>query len=596
MIPGMRPKSEEVPFGTDVRGKLFDGYPQIVKKPASNPEYKLLKVKDLMAPMRDGVELCVDVYRPDVEGKKFPAILAFGMWGKDAQEAIEWNADKPQAYYDSPFWDGTMEAGNFMYTVPRGFAHVIPDPRGVGNSGGPSTRPDFIHNPDDIYDLVEWIAAQPWCNGKVGMMGPSSYSWAQAAVAQAKVPPHLVAIHPDELPYFTGDHFHGIFDTLGYHIEFGRHGNDSTVVPSNTPLPPMPSMMMQHMPKELLEARLQEALDHPDYKYNTKWYSSLRYPLKSSRAFDMLLDALHPMPIASEAHNIKIPMYLGTPWATRLYLWGTFHVYEEAATPGEQKKLIVYPPGFPPRPYIDYHDETVRWYDYWLKGIDNGIADEPPIKMFVMGLNKWKFEYEWPLARTEWTKFYLHPEGRMSTAVASTSSVPDSFTQPAPYLDPTVYCLKYETEPMPEDMEVTGPVALHLEATIDKDDTNWMVDLVDIAPEGTHQLLGNGYLKAKFRALDEAKSKPYQPIHPRQEPVPVPVGQAVEYDIQMMPTANVFKKGHRIQLIIRNQDDVLSRLGTWGVYMLPFMQTVTHQIHFGKSHLLLPVIPAGTSK
>ena len=217
--------------------------------------------------------------------------------------------------------------------------------------------------------------------------------------------------------------------------------------------------------------------------------------------------------------------------------------------------------------------------------------DEPPIKLFVMGINKWKFENEWPLARTRWTKFYLHPQGKLSTQAVSGNPAPDSFTQPAPYLDPKVYCLKYKTAPMDEDMEITGPVACHLDASIDIDDTNWMVDLVDVAPDGKRQLLSTGCLKAKFRALDENKTRPYQPIHPRQEPVPVVPGEINHYAVQMMPTANVFRKGHSAELIIRNQDDVLSRLGTWGVYMLPFMQTVTHTIHFGNSHVLLPLIP-----
>lgn len=591
MVPGLEPKAEIVPYGVDVEGKYFDGYPQLVKAEGSAQRYAVRKEKNVMVTMRDGVRLAVDIYRPDVDGERFPAIMAYGMWGKDAQEAIEWNADKPQRYYDSPFWDGTMEAGNFMYTVPRGYVHVIPDPRGIGNSEGPATRPDTVHNPADMHDLIEWIAAQPWSNGKVGMMGPSSYSWAQGEVAQNDPPPHLTALRPDEMIYFAGDHFHGIFDTLGYHIVFGRHGNDSTPATPNRALPPPPSLLMEHLPKEALEARLAEALEHPDYKYNTKWYSSLRYPMKSTWTFDMLLDALHPIPVESAAHKIKLPMYLGAPWGTRLYLWGTFHVYENASTPGACKKLMIYPPGFPPRPHTSYHDETVRWYDYWIKGIDNGIMDEPPIKIFVMGINKWKFENEWPLARTQWTKFYLHSQGRLSSdAVGSTSAV-DTFVQPAPYLDPTVYCLKYRSAPVEEDMEIIGPVACHLEASIDIDDTNWMVDLIDVAPDGERQLLSTGYLKAKFRALDEEKSKPWQPIHPRQEPVPVVPGKVERYAIQMMPTANVFKKGHSIELIVRNQDDVLSRLGTWGVYMLPFMRTVTHTIHLGNSHVLLPLMP-----
>jgi predicted acyl esterase len=233
----------------------------------------------------------------------------------------------------------------------------------------------------------------------------------------------------------------------------------------------------------------------------------------------------------------------------------------------------------------------VRWYDYWLKDIDTGILDEPPIKMFVMGINKWRFENEWPLARTEWTKFYLQPNGGLSKTVPVPGE-PESFTQPAPYLDATVYCLRYSTGALEEDLEVTGPLALYIHASIDIDDTNWMADLVDVDPEGNRQLVSAGYLKAAHRAVDETKSKPFQPIHPRQDPVPVAPGEIVEYAIAMMPTSNVFLRGHSIELIIRNQDDLLSRLGTWGVYHLPFMRTVTHTLHFGESHLLLPVIHA----
>jgi uncharacterized protein len=591
-IKGYKPTPTPVPFGTLVEGVHFDGYPQIVKHAAPAPIYAVKKQKNLRVPVRDGVRLAVDVYRPDVEGEKFPALLAWGMWGKDTQEAVGWLADKPQAYYDSPFWDGTMEAGDYNYTVPRGYAHVIPDPRGVGDSEGFGTFSIW-----DPYDIIEWIAVQSWCNGKVGMLGPSSYSASQMHVAPLK-PPHLVALHPDENMTGTGDYFHGIFDTLVYHILVGRHGNDSAWVWPNYAYSPLGPLMLD-LPD--IEERLEEALNHPDIKYNSKWYSHLKYPRKFPQVFDPLLASFRPEPYAAydpaEAYRrvpnmeeITLPIYEGTPWCTRFYIWSTFETWEHIGTPPRHKKLILYPPGFPARPYVDYHDEIVRWYDYWLKGIDTGILDEPPIKLFVMGINKWRFENEWPLARTQWTKLYLHPGGRLSAGVPSTSA-PESFTQPAPYLDPTVYCLRYSTGPLDRDMEVTGPLALYLEASIDIDDTNWMVDLVDVDPQRNRQLVSAGHLKAAHRALDAQKSKPYLPIHPMQRPVPIPPGEVIEYAIAMMPTSNVFQKGHAIELIIRNQDDILSRLGTWGVYMLPFMRTVTHHIHFGKSHLLLPVIP-----
>jgi len=601
VIKGLVPAPTPVPYGTNVQGVYFDGYPQLTKERGSQPAYEVKTEKDIMVAMRDGVRIAVDVHRPTAQGERFPAILAWGMWGKDVQEAVRWLADKPQPYYDSPFWDGTMEAGKFMYTVPRGYAHVIPDPRGVGNSEGGEEKIDvdrgLLHKKEDIYDLIEWIAVQPWCDGNVGMMGPSSYARAQMVIG-TDPPPHLKALHPDACPVGTGDHFHGIYDTFLYHVQYGRHGNDSGFPVPNYPYTVKRPEML-NLPKEELQARLAEALNHPDIKYNSKWYSYIKYPLKSGSTLNMLLNYFHPrsqqpvLDVSPDTDKIKLPIYLGTPWDVRLYTFPTFESWGHIGTPAKNKKLIVCPPGEPTRPYVEYHDEIVRWYDYWLKGIDTGIMDEPPIKMFVMGVNKWRFENEWPLARTDWTKLYLHPGGRLSTDSVAGKPEPERFTQPAPYEDPTVYCLTYQTAPFARDTEITGPVALYLDAAIDKDDTNWMVDLVMVTPDGKRQLLSNGWLKAAHRALDPNRSKPYDPVHPRQDPVPVPPGKVVRYAIALQPTACVFGKGSWLELVIRNQDDVLSRLGTWGVYMLPFMRTVTHEIHFGDSHLFVPHIPAG---
>jgi hypothetical protein len=590
-IKNYRPSAQEVPYGTDVKGALFEGYPQLIKAKGSEPAYGVKIEKNVMVPMRDGVRLATDIYRPDTDGAQFPALLAFGMWGKDVQEAVGWLADKPQKYYHSPFWDGNMEAMNYNYTVPRGYVHVIPDPRGIGNSEGFGTMGIW-----DVYDMVEWIATQPWCTGKVGMMGPSSYSVYQIHAGLMK-PPHLVALHPDENCAGSMDYFKGVYDLLVYHIFMGRHGNDGAFPAPNYDFTPFPPMFLQ---RPDLKERLEEALNHPDIKYNSKWYSYLKYPRKFPLFFDNILSSFHPRPepdnfIDADLHpagieGITLPMYQGAPWITRFYIFATFDVFEKAGTPEKENKLILYPPNFPDRPYTEYHDELVRWYDYWLKGIDNGVLDEPPIKMFVMGINKWRFENEWPLDRTEWTKFYLQPGGGLARKLPGPGQ-PESFIQPAPYLDPAVYCLRYSTGPLAAEMEITGPLALYLDAAIDMDDTNWMVDLVDVDQEGKRQLVSAGYLKAAYRAVDETKSKPYQPVHVRQDPVPVEPGKVLGYAIAMMPTSNVFQKGHSMELIIRNQDDLLSRLGTWGVYHLPFMRTVTHTIHFGQSHLLLPVIP-----
>ncbi len=590
-IPNYTPQPEVVPFGTDVKGRYFDGYPQITKSEIVDYKYEIKVEKDIMVTLRDGVRIAVDVYRPDVEGEKFPAILCWGEWGKDAQDIVVWMKDNPQRYFDSPFWNGSIEGCDFTYTVPRGYAHVIPEPRGLGNSEGVNLGDATLHDRRDIYDAVEWIATQPWCTGKVVMMGPSSYSRAQLQAGQDPSP-HLVALRPDEAPEpFAAENFTGIYDPLLYNVHAGIHAYDQMPpVSYRQPEPrPQPRFLTQFSEDEL-KVRLQELLDDPDIKYSLKFYPEVRYPASSQTLVDDLLYFKHPFPVENGFDKIKVPMYIGTAWNNRLYEWGTFEAFRKADVPADQKKLIVYPPMFPSRPFAWYHDESVRWFDYWVKGIDNGVMDEPAVKIFVMGVNKWKFETEWPPANVQYTKFFLQPGGGLATSAPEADQT-ESFTQPAPYIDPKVYCLRYATEPFTEDTEVIGEVVLHLDAAIDLDDTNWIADVIDVAPDGSRFMISSGHLKAKFRAVDKEKSLPHRPIHLRQDPIPVVPGEVNRYDIALVPTANVFKIGHRMEVVIRNQDDMLGKLAKNGVYLMPFMQTATHTIHFGESHLLVPVIP-----
>jgi uncharacterized protein len=577
--------AQPVPYGTDIKGVFFEGYPQITRKEPSQPAYSVKVEKDVMVPMRDGVRLATDIYRPAVEGKKFPAILSYFWWGKDAQDVARWLPE--QDYWDTPFWDGSLEVGAIDYFVERGYVRVIPEQRNFGKSEG-TTDP----TPQDTYDVIEWIAKQPWCDGNVGMMGACGYAGAQTEIAATNPPPALKAVIPFEALVGTGESFHGIFDCMLMNIFTARHGNDHLMPDRHVFHPPA----IFNLPREELEARVQEALNHPDIKYNARFYAILKYPKTYPLVFAGLLDSFHPGPFddyigltVPDYSNIKIPIYFSTPWNEKLYTFQTFEMWRKISS--QSRKLALWPSKAPGRPFLAYSDEALRFHDYWLKGIDNGIMDEPPVKVFVMGINKWRFENEWPLKRTEWTKFYLQPGGGLSTDMVKGKPEPESFTQPAPYLDPSVYCLTYNSEVLKQDLEITGPMALYLEASIDKTETNWMVDIADVDEQGNRMLVTTGYLAAEYRALDKDKSLPYWPIHPRQDPVPVPPGEVVEYAITLMPSSNMFKKGHRMQLIIRCQDDLLSRLGIWGVYMLPGMQTVKHDIHFGNSYLLLPVIP-----
>ena len=593
-LSGYRPEAEKIPFGTNTEGKYYDGYPQIIKGEETPPEYKIKIEKDVQVAMRDGVRLYTDVYRPDVEGKKFPALLAFAHWSKNVNEAIDWMADYPQEYLETPFWDGTLEACDFNYLVPRGFAHIIPDPRGVGDSEGYGTKPWC--NCEDLYDTIEWIAAQPWCNGKVGMIGPSAYSIMQIHAGAVK-PPHLVALRCDECACGTWDYFSGCFDIMEpYMIETGGHANDSPPATPNYEFTPRgPAMLDAPNIDELLA----EAREFPDYKYNTKWYSFLMYPRKFPQMFDMLLENLHPrerdfsqsFTNEENAKDITIPIYLGTPFNQRLYEFKTLDVWSTVSTAPEQKKLILYPPNNTSRPYVEYHDEMVRWHEYWLSGKDNGIMDEPPVKYFVSGINKWRFDTEWPPKRANSTPFYLMPGGGLSSdACPPADAKPDVLDQQAPYICPRIFCLRYSSKILDNDVEIAGEIALNLFATIDAADTTWYADLIDTDENGDQHVVSSGSLRAKHRQLNVEKSTPSHPVHPRKEPVPIIPGEMYEYNIHMLAGACVFRKGHKIEVIVRNQDDLKSRLGMNGVYHMPFMQSVKHKIHFGKSHILLPIV------
>jgi putative CocE/NonD family hydrolase len=242
----------------------------------------------------------------------------------------------------------------------------------------------------------------------------------------------------------------------------------------------------------------------------------------------------------------------------------------------------------------------VRWYDHWLKGVDNGIMDEPPIRIHVRG-SGFRAEHEWPLARTEWTKFFLRRWNGLSTEPEPVDGYPDSFIQQPPQETSVVQRADYLTPPLLQPIELVGPAALYLHAAIDAEDTNWIIALADIAPNGSVVELTRGYLKASHRAIDAERSTAYLPVHPHREAVPVPPGQVIEYAIELSPLANVFLPGHRIRLSVTCLDHL--RYPPFdlelGAGHLPWHicrnATVTHHIHHGPatpSHLLLPVIPA----
>lgn len=567
----------------------------------SQPVYKTIKTeKDVFVPMRDGVKLAIDIFRPDVEGK-FPALLAYGQYGKELEEMA---LTLPPQVRPSNLWDGGIEGGDTKYIVPRGYVHIVADARGTGKSDGEcigfiGTGGDWEGK--DCYDLIEWIAEQPWCDGNVGMTGISYLASIMIGVA-AEQPPHLKALfcHGGHFNMYEFAYHGGIFWLMPRAALEGR-GGDSGVAWRN-----VTSAALKKLGKEEFERRIQERLQDPDIKNYPNFVSILNYPQPHPQFIDWILNPFdgpfyqedHPL---SKAKRVQIPVHISNRWGRGWTTDTTIDCYHELNGP---KWLELQP--FPPmqeRPWHEHHDQMIRFYDHWLKGIDTGLLDEPPIKVFVEGIKKWRGEKEWPLARTEWTKFYLRPRHRLMTEPEPLEVEwvpPDGFYQPPLTVTSQVQALRYTTPPLSEDTEITGPAALYLYASIDTDDTNFIVKVNDIDPLGNKFPATTGWLKASHRELDESKSKPWRPHHPHTRAVPVVPGEIIEYAILVYGLSNVFKAGHRIELEIRSQeasDDPLTALLPPDGGHLPSGRATCHKIYRDKDHesyLLLPVIPAGS--
>jgi putative CocE/NonD family hydrolase len=584
--------------------------PDQMKKEGAQPTYKVKFDGEVMVPMRDGVRLAVDVYRPDAKGR-FPALLALGPWSKEISSDLQWTL--PPQVETSTRWDGTIEAGSSQYLVSRGYAHIIAQQRGIGHSEGVMDKDCEM----DGYDLVEWIAQQPWCDGNVGMVGISAFAMAQLATAITQ-PPHLKAIFPYDTPsdmYRDALYPGGILDTFLFGVSSRRlavHTVD-------------PARMAE---RQRLAREVKSNPDNPDI-YPVRdilmyslIYNVLCHPQVSSGSWGLFDYIVHPydgpfyqaISFSSRYSAIKVPAYLGSGWYayTYMHLPGAFRNYAGLNVPKKlmigpgatiEKPLMVSSDPSLNRPFAGYADEVVRWYDYWLKGIDTGIMDEPPIKIFTMEscdpvCGTWRFENEWPLARTKWTKFYLRTFERLSTEPpAFTDAAPDSFVQQPLTISNKIGSCKYQTRSLHEDLTITGPIALKLYASIDTDDDNWIVALRDVAPDGKRFELTRGWLKCSHRALDESKSKPWQPyhLHTKEAVEKIQPGKIYDYDIEIRPTSNKFKAGHRIELEIMSVDSPPPRaVEHLSSYHICANHTCYHKIYRDPeypSHLLLPVIP-----
>ena len=542
----------------------------------------------------DGTILRSDVYRPDAPGK-FPVIL------------------------ERTPYDKTRE--NFQQKGPKlaeqGFLYVVQDVRGRYSSDG-DFMPGFYssNHRDDVdgYDTVEWAAALPWSTGKVGTTGGSYDGWTQLELAHMQ-PPSLKAINPQVIAANLLDREKSAVLRLGRVLWWSMNTlSPDARVRANHPTGPRTTDAAEeqwtnlHRSKWMWYLPLIDIPDESMFGIGPHWRKWL-----SDHATDHF-------DFERKHERIAVPALSQTGWYDQQI--GTIKNFtglsQNAPTKlaRDNQYLIIGPwshdamdwPSlvgeidFGTDAHLDYFEITSQWYRRWLYDDVTAIEDWPKIRLFVMGANVWRHENEWPLTRTKYTNYYFHQVGGLSQEIPG-AEPPDKYVydprdpvmtlyspggQQEPYdqraLDGRHDVLTYSTPPLQTGVEVTGPITVNLHATSSARDTDFVVKLQDVWPNGFVQEISHGIVRARYR---ESFDKPTL-IEP---------GVIYEYQIEMNPTSNFFMPGHRIRVDVTSSDfpNFDRNHNTGGddyseEILHSANQTVLHD-NLRPSHIVLPIIP-----
>ncbi|MFW6641447.1 CocE/NonD family hydrolase [Nocardiopsis algeriensis] len=554
--------------------------------------------KDLRAPMRDGITLAVDVYH-GAEDKPRPALVALSPYGKELQAQ---SLVLPPQRRPSPLWDGCLEAGDIARIVKEDYTHVIADLRGSGASEGTMVgNYNAGGSPlgQDVYDLVEWVAEQPWCDGNVGMVGVSYFASMQVLGA-AERPPHLKAIfcsggHYD---FYETSYHGGILWFMPRAAREGRGGDSGIAVGD------IRSRMQEELSPEELAERVEARLADPDVARWPNLAHVLTYPKNRELWYDILLNELdgeyyeEGNPI-THAPKIDIPVYVQINWGRGWTVDGSIELFKALKGP-KKLDLLPYPP-MQERPFHEVHDDMFRWYDHWLKGIDTGVMDEPAVSVFVEGTREEVTSDRWPLDDVEYRPLYLRPRRKLSVKpepLGTEYAAPDGFYQAPLTVTDKVEVLSWSTEPFHETTEMIGTGAAYLFVEIDTEDTNLILRLWDTAPDGSRQLVTTGYLKASHRELDERTTEG-NPYHPHTRAVPVEPGKVEEYVVRLYPFANAFRPGHRLEVELSCNEplvDAHNSLLPPEAMHLPSGRATSHKVYRDADHASRLVLPFTTRR
>ncbi|GAB2604898.1 CocE/NonD family hydrolase [Kribbella endophytica] len=555
------------------------------------PEPVELRVRhDLRVPMRDGVELALDLVRPDLDGP-LPVVLVRTPYDKTMTRA--------------------GDAAQFRRIAGEGYIVAVNDCRGRFNSGGEFFP--YLNEHDDGYDTVEWIAAQDWCDGNVGMIG-GSYAGQTQWFAASRVPPHLKAIVPMVSPpsslWRNEPIFNGVL-MLGMSEWMVGMGCRSWQDAAFGTLFSAQKDYFDALPVSSIPARA---------GVTSKWWQEiLRHPT---------LDDFWKRGQYDRYAEMTVPALNVTGWWDMNFPGAPTNfeaMRRSAATPEARagQKLVIGPwphlinrsrevsgLDFGADALVELDEYVVRFFDRYLKNEDNAIEHEKPVHVFVTGADEWWAEDDWPLPGTEEVPFYFHSGGRANThdGDGTLSTDPPTTDEPSDQyvydpLDPgrvlwnfregpvddreatareDVLC--YTSKVLTEPLDVVGWVTCRLEASSSATDTDWHVRLVDVHPDGSARFLCRGALRARFRESFE-------------HPTLLEPGRPTAFEFTMDATGVRFLPGHRIRVEVCSswftQYDRNLNSGAENPFddadPRPATQTILHRPGHA-SHVVLPVI------
>ncbi|MEY2621019.1 MAG: hypothetical protein RIT26_839 [Pseudomonadota bacterium] len=562
---------------------------------------------DVPIVMSDGTTMRADIFRPPQPGK-YPAILTYGPYAKGLPFQVGYKTAwhrmvtaYPEVAQGTSNKYQSWELVDPEKWVPDGYVCVRVDSRGAGNSEG------FLDvwcalEAQDQAECIEWAAVQDWCNGKVGLNGISYYAMNQWQTA-ALQPPHLAAMCAWE-------------GSSDYYRELCRHGGILSDFFGGWYLRQVKSVQYgvgERAEKNPNNGRSvagditlsDEALE--------KRRAASDISIQNREMIDE--DYLSRMPDLSK---IKAPVLSAGNWGgVGLHPRGNFEGYLRAGS--AQKWLEVHGDTHFSHFYSNYGLALQKkFFGHFLKGEQNGWDQMPKVQLNIRHPGEkfvWRAENEWPLARTQWTKFYLHPNDMcLSPEPVKASTVMTYHTRSEG--------LSFSTGPLAQEMEITGPIAARLRLSSDTRDADVFLALRVFDPQGVEVSfigsndprtpVGLGWLRASHRKTDPARSLPYRPWHTHDEKQWLTPGQPVDLDVEVWPTCIVIPQGYTLVFNLRGKDYRYDDVGV----VLPFdtrpmygvgpfshenpvdrppeiFHTQNH-LHFGPDHqpyVLLPVIP-----